>query len=296
MVQSLLMTRPSPLGLVLPGGGALCSWQGGVLEALAAANVPFDHVVGISGGALNGGAYFAGRFMDEMRHWRDTDGIRALRFSPKLSPFSLFKIDPAWELVDYALDEDRAKREAICDLTVLSFRERDRRTVYSRFSPNGARGWDGPLATRLVASCAIPVIYPPVNIDGERYRDGGSPGVEPARFDALAHCGAVVVITPVRPDERGRKHWGPVARHEQRIREVALDEVEQGLAPLRKLANPPRVIYIFPSKVLDFSMLGFTSRNCGPAVEQGTKDARTFLASPRAALVKPAPASAALAA
>ncbi|UPT75585.1 MAG: SOS response-associated peptidase family protein [Elusimicrobiota bacterium] len=196
-----------PLGLVLPGGGALCSWQGGALETLSK-SLRFDKIVGVSAGALNGGAYFTGRLPEEMRHWRDADSIRALRLRPRLFPASVFSSDPAWELVSYAADDERARRDAICDLTVLSLRDHDRRTVYSRFTPKGARGWDGPLADRLVASCAIPLVYPRVRVGPHYYRDGGTAGVDGAHFLDLAGCETVVAIRPVRPDERGRRHWG----------------------------------------------------------------------------------------
>ena len=270
----------------------MCAWQGGCLEALVEAGLRFDHVIGISGGALNGGAYFAGRLLDEMHHWRDATGIKALQFSPRLRPLSLFSIDPVWRLVDYAMDDDKVRREGICDLTVLTSRQEDRTTVYSRFTPGGERGWDGPLADRLVASCAIPGIYPPVRIGSTSYRDGGMSGAAPLRFDALAGCREVVVIGPIRADERGRKYWGPLARREQAIREVALAETAEGLACLRRLADPPRIIDLSPSTTLDFSMLGFTTRNCLPAVELGNRDGRAFLARKLAGALAGAPANA----
>lgn len=274
----------APLGLVLPGGGALCAWQGGVLETLSK-TLRFDKVVGISAGALNGGAYFTGRLPEEMRHWRDADHIRALRFRPRLFPPSFSSNDATWELVEYASDDERARREAICDLTVLTLRDRDRRTVYSRFTPRGERGWDGPLADRLVASCAIPLVYPRVRVGREWYRDGGTSGVDGAHFLDLAGCATVVVIRPVRPDERGRRHWGPLARAEQKVREACLNEVDEGVRSLRALPKPPRVLEIVPSKSLDFSMIGFNTRNCLPAVELGEKDALAFLAAERPARV-----------
>jgi predicted acylesterase/phospholipase RssA len=268
-----------PLGLILPGGGALCAWQAGALETLVLAGLKFDHVVGVSGGALNAGAYYAGLLPEEMHHWRDADGIRALALAPRLRPLSLCDIRSVWNLVDYALDDEKMRRQGICDLTVLNFRDEDSRTVYARFTPRGERGWDGPLADRLVASAAIPFIYPPVSIGGKLYRDGGTRGVEPAHFDALAQCRDIVVIHPIRPDERGRRPWGPWARREQAIRERSLAEVEEGLDCLRGRPEPPRVLSLYPSQILDFSMLGFTTRNCRPAVDLGVKDGSAYLAS-----------------
>jgi NTE family protein len=54
----VLETRPLPpfenIALVLQGGGALGAYQGGVYEALAAANIRPDWIAGVSIGAING--------------------------------------------------------------------------------------------------------------------------------------------------------------------------------------------------------------------------------------------------
>ena len=46
-----------PVGLFLCGGGALGSWQSGVLAELVRQGLHFDAVAGFSIGSLNGAAY-----------------------------------------------------------------------------------------------------------------------------------------------------------------------------------------------------------------------------------------------
>ncbi len=58
------MPLPDTVALVLQGGGALGSFQGGVIEELAAADIPIDWVAGISIGAINA-ALFAGNPPDK---------------------------------------------------------------------------------------------------------------------------------------------------------------------------------------------------------------------------------------
>jgi NTE family protein len=52
-----IATLPRPLAFVLPGGGALGAYQVGVLQALAAAGVQPDLLVGVSAGSVNAALY-----------------------------------------------------------------------------------------------------------------------------------------------------------------------------------------------------------------------------------------------
>ncbi|MBA4049228.1 MAG: hypothetical protein C0476_11885, partial [Sphingomonas sp.] len=65
---------PDCVALVLQGGGALGSYQGGVIEGLAASGIEVDWVAGISIGAVNA-AIFAGnppeRRVEKLRQFWD---------------------------------------------------------------------------------------------------------------------------------------------------------------------------------------------------------------------------------
>jgi NTE family protein len=50
------------------------------------------------------------------------------------------------------------------------------------------------------ASCAVPMVWPPVTIDGVRYVDGGARSV--ANVDLAAGCDPVVVIAPITASAR----------------------------------------------------------------------------------------------
>ena len=263
------------IGLVLPGGGALCSWQAGCLEGLIQNGFKFDKILGISGGALTGASYFAGRLFEDMHFWRDADSIRALQFAPRFNPFSLFKGEPVWALVDHTRDEEKTQANAICDLTVVSLRSKDKTTVYSRFSPNNRSDWNGNLTAQLVASASIPRIYPRVMIDGDAYQDGGCIGRVPLNFDVLGDCSEIFILQPVLPEE-GRKQWNPLTRYDQRGRNSTLKQMKQGVQSLQQLSRPPRITTLNPSKKLNFRMLDFTTRRCGPAVALGVSDGDKF--------------------
>lgn len=261
------------------------AWQAGCVEALTKGGLVFDKILGFSAGGLTGAGYTFG-FQDELlRRWRNTNEQPLLRFSPSMKPFSLFSGQGIWDAVRLLEDEPAMKAAARCELTVMSHRVADGATVYSRFSPKGERGWDGPLPGRLAAGCAIPWIYPPVTLDEAgapvTYIDGGIPGRDWMKFDALEGCKDVIVVEMVRPEEPGRRTYTPVAYYEQLGRETCRRQIDSGVASASRWAAPPRIFRLPPSRRLTFTMLDFTQSVCVEAVEHGLRDGATFLASPR---------------
>jgi NTE family protein len=179
-----------PTALVLSAGGLFGAYQAGAWKALAGRFQP-DLVVGASAGALNGWAIAGGASPEELidvwlnprmaevtrphfpaSPWRGCIDPGALerqvrdlfaRFQPRV-PFSATMVEWPW------LREVRVPAE--------------------RITP-----------AHLMASCAVPLGYPPVRIDGKWYVDGGVLDILPVW--AAAEMGATRVIAvnalPVMP-------------------------------------------------------------------------------------------------
>src|SRR5580658_1131982 len=121
---------------VLGGGGVLGAHEVGMLRALAEAGVTPDLVVGTSVGAING-AFVAA----------DPDGA-AQRLAGMLE-----RSLPARDFADL----------------VLPFH-----CVAASIERATARWFStGPLVPAVLASCAVPGLLPPVEVDGEHHFDGG---------------------------------------------------------------------------------------------------------------------------
>lgn len=52
-----------------------------------------------------------------------------------------------------------------------------------------------PLVDAVAASCAVPMVWPPMTINGRRYIDGGVRSI--ANADLATGCGRVVVLAPM---------------------------------------------------------------------------------------------------
>jgi NTE family protein len=158
---------------VLGGGGLLGAHEVGMLRALAEAGIRPDIVVGTSIGAVNG-AFIAADPDGAARRLADLWGGESLGavFSETVfgravrlvrSGTHLHAIEPLRKLL-----ADTLPAEDFTDLK-LPFH-----CVAACIEDATARWFSsGPVVSAVMASCAVPGLLPPVEIDGSHYFDGG---------------------------------------------------------------------------------------------------------------------------
>lgn len=174
-------TDPIRIGIALGGGAVRGAAHIGVLDVLDQAGLAPAVVTGTSAGALVGALYAAGRSAAEISalagtlHW-----ARLVR--PGITRRALFETGRLGAFLHDALDGSdfadlRYPFAAVaCELTT------GQRVVMR----------DGPVATAVLASSAIPGVFPPVERDGMLLVDGGLADMVPA---ALARgLGADIVV------------------------------------------------------------------------------------------------------
>ena len=159
-------------GFVLAGGGSLGAVQSGMLIELIAAGVQPDLVVGVSAGALNGAflAYDPTPRMTERigELWRRVTTREALGLSWR-SVFGIF--GRRGHLADARGLERLLRRE----LPYQNFAEtRVPLHIVAAEETTGAEVLlsDGPVLEAVLASTAIPGIFPPVTLGGRKLVDG----------------------------------------------------------------------------------------------------------------------------
>lgn len=165
--------RRPQTAFVLSGGGVLGAVQVGHLEALLAHGVVPDLVVGTSVGALNAASLACEPTPEGVA--RLTEVWRSLR-AEDIFPGS--RIARAWNMVargDHIHTNDGIRR-LVELLPVRTFEEtKVPLWVSATDLRTGEERWfsSGPLMRAILASTALPGIFPPVAIDGELYIDGG---------------------------------------------------------------------------------------------------------------------------
>ncbi len=153
------MTRKS---LILAGGGMKVAFQAGVLQVwLDEAGLTFDHVDGASGGVFNTALLCEGRSGTQIADaWRSFRPIDAAAPNWRHPAQSLFTLDAFRTKVlrgRWALDWDRIRASPV-DATFNVFD-----VAEQRLAVIPARGMT---EDRLLAAVALPMWFPPVEVDG----------------------------------------------------------------------------------------------------------------------------------
>ena len=194
---------------VLSGGGNLGALQVGMLRALAEAEIVPDVVVGCSVGSLNGAAFAAAPTLAGVRrledHWHSIGSF-------DIMPSSI--IPPAVNLVRkgaslHPSDGLRRNLEAILGVDPVFESLTVPFECVATDIDSATATWfnEGPLLPAVLASAALPAVYPPVTIDGRRFMDGGVVDNVPVARAVELGCRTVYVL-----------HVGPHGRPDVEIR------------------------------------------------------------------------------
>lgn len=151
------------IGLALSGGAARCIGQIGVLEVLEREEIRVDAISGTSGGAVIGALYASGKVsLKEMESiakgikWRDV-------LMAKFSKRGLISSEKIYRFVKGIIG-DITFDDLKIQLAITATNLRDGEKVVLT---------KGSVAKAVQASCSLPVIFTPTEIDGMILVDGG---------------------------------------------------------------------------------------------------------------------------
>ena len=203
--------------LVLGGGGVTgIAWETGLLAGLVETGIDLtsaDVIVGTSAGSVVGAQISSGAKLNDLYLAQLADPTGEIAARMGLTTTLRFVAAIAWPG-----DEQRARaRLGRAALKAGSVPEAERLAVISKRLPSASwperrllitavdaetgelrvfdREGGVPLLNAVAASCAVPLVWPPISIDGRRYIDGGVRSV--ANADLAAGCDRVVVLAPV---------------------------------------------------------------------------------------------------
>ena len=173
--------RKHRIGIAFGGGSLHGMAHVGVLQALLAKGLEFQFITGTSAGAIIGvlaAAKMPINEIDAIARRIEWPGIKNLSWSGK----GLMQNTKLQMLIDAALGNRRLEQLPV------------KFGAIATDAANGARVIirSGPAGTAISASCAIPVMFEPVKIDGRELIDGGL--TEPVPVIAVREMGADYVI------------------------------------------------------------------------------------------------------
>jgi NTE family protein len=224
-------THPTSTAFVLAGGGSRGAVQIGMLEELTRRGIRADRVFGASVGAINGAAYAGNPTLEGIAHMAEVWlGVRGTDIFPRGTfdgPWAYFQKRAAVhantgvrKIIEDGLDYERLE-DAMIPVEVVTTSLTD-----------GRERWigHGPAIEAVLASSAIPSIFPAVTIDGDILVDGGVVNNVPISRAVAAGCDRIYVLLcgplhyhprpPRRPVEAALTAFF-VAIHARFVRELA---------------------------------------------------------------------------
>ncbi|GAC1408792.1 MAG: patatin-like phospholipase family protein [Actinomycetota bacterium] len=195
---------------VLSGGGVLGSVQVGQLKALIEAGIRPDLAVGTSVGALNAAM---------IAHSPTSDGVAQLESiwsglrTEDIFPGS--RVARVWNIVARGdhIHSNEGLRRLVERLPASTFEELQipLQICATNFSDGQERWFSaGGLMGAILASTALPGVYPPVAIDGHLYVDGGVVNNVPISRAAELGARRIYVLTCGAPSQRSRPINRPI--------------------------------------------------------------------------------------
>ena len=266
--------RKPKVAFVLSGGGNLGAIQVGMLKALIERDIVPDVVLGCSVGALNGAGFALQPHPEGVEqlaeHWRGTTSHELMPSSRIPSALQLLRKGAAL----HSNDGLRAGIERLLgpgrrfDEVQLPFQ------CVATHADLAVERWfeEGELTEAILASAALPAVYPPVVIDGQRYVDGGVVDNVPIARAVELGCKTIYVL-----------HVGPHGRPDAEIKrplDGALQAywIARNSRFARDLASlPPRVeaVVLPPGKRPELRYSDFTQTD--ELVSQGYENSARFL-------------------
>lgn len=153
---------PYKVGLALSGGGARGVAHAGAIKAMLEVGLVPEIIAGVSAGSIVAAMYAAGLLPEEM-----VEVFASAKFSDfceiAMPKEGLFKMDGFKKVLKSKIPYTNIEDLPMPVVIAATDLDHGKRVAFE----------SGKIVDRVCASCAIPVVFKPVVIDGVRYVDGG---------------------------------------------------------------------------------------------------------------------------
>ena len=273
MTPAEIAALPRPLAFVLPGGGALGSYQVGVLRALTEVGVMPDQLVGVSAGSVNAALFACNAGLDGLDRvaeiWRGMRRRDLMRLHPGRVARAFAGQQPSFldnrhghaflrrHLGNRVIEHSRVPLALVA--TDLSTGESVALT-------------SGDMTTAVLASSAFPGVYPPIEIDGRTFIDGGVVADVPLDITlALGMKSALVLsVPPLSADKPPRRALDIL------IRASSLGVEAHGRT---MLLRPPAGLIVVELPAASTALTTFDVGRSANMIEMGYEATHAWLAS-----------------
>ncbi|MCX6732146.1 MAG: patatin-like phospholipase family protein [Candidatus Roizmanbacteria bacterium] len=177
------MFRPK-IGLALGGGGPRGLAHIGVIKVLEKNNIPIDYIAGTSAGAMVGGMYAHSKNIVSLEeHFLNKNWFQMLSYfaDPSLKGGFIQGSKMDEFLQEYLQSATFDKLSIPFHATAVDLQTGKMKILH-----------EGLVSTSIRASCAIPMLFKPVEVDNHLYVDGGL--ISSVPVETVKKMGADIVI------------------------------------------------------------------------------------------------------
>ncbi len=218
------------VGLVLSGGAARGIAHLGVFKALEENRIPVHAISGTSAGAIAGAFYAAGISIQKMIEFVDDSSLFNL-FSLKLPNKGLTDLSYLRRKIKQYIPHNSFEKLNL-PLTV----------ALSNLNTGEINYFDsGELDEVIAASCAIPLLFRPIHIQGQTYVDGGLLANAPVQ-PLVGSCDFIITINLVPQVELEHHELSSIFHIAQRCFDLAaLNNIKPQLRQSHVIIEPPQL-------------------------------------------------------
>jgi NTE family protein len=272
--------RRHTYALALSGGAALGAYQVGALRAINDAGLDIRYIAGSSVGALNGLLAAIGKLDDLLAFWQNLDqrklitvnSVTKLLFSG--TP-SILSDDMQRQIVEQFGHVESLRKSGIRFMcTAISLNSGE-----LRYFQGSEAKTDKELQQFILASAAVPGVFPPVDIGGELFMDGGL--VRNTPVEALEHCNVDKVIAiAMEPEQYPIEDVSTTAQIALRsvsifFRQQATDAIQR--ARNSKIAKPRKFLMLRPKLPLEMQQYELDPKKIAKLLDQGYAEMVDFI-------------------
>lgn len=242
------------LALVIGSGAIKCAASIGLFQVLKEENINVDLIVGCSGGAIYGVGISSGMSLEEIQKWSEItwkkDMMEGYTVNLKASKDGTLKFNERSGLVND--DFLNSKLKDICGGKNFS----DLKAPFVVVATDMMNGdpvelSEGNLFNSVRASLAIPLIFPPWEIDGRLLVDGAASNPLPIDI-AIKHGADIVIAMGFKVDYRSR--FRSITAVQEQMTSIYMNNILKNSFAFNNLAHHSEIFPIIPEFETPISM------------------------------------------
>jgi len=270
-----MTTHNKRISLVIGSGGIKCAAAIGMWRVLQDENISIDNIVGCSGGSMYGSHIAKGtddKVMDELSRSLWTSNImQGYTASLKASKDGSLRFNERSGLVNDSV-LNKSLEDAFGDLTFSDLNIPLKIVATDMLSGDKVILSEGKLFDAVRGSIAIPIIFPPWEVDGRLLIDGGAS--DPLPIDVAIQDGADIIIAMgFSLSYRGR--FRSMTAVQEQLNSIYMNNILKSTYAFYNLAHHAEIFPIMPEFDEPLSM--FDVDKIPMIIEKGEESTRAQL-------------------